>query len=367
MRLFRPSRRVGARCDTGNLGLRGLVIAATLNDIAMKAGVSVSTASRVLNNKASEYRISVDTETLVRQVAKELGYRPNHVARGLRLQTTNTVGLVAPDVSNPFFASIVKRVQTVAHDLGYSLVVCNTNEDSELEEEHLSLLDRKRVDGLIAMPVGQDSSQYHAWIETSVPLVLVDRCFDDLDVPSVVVDNYAGAYEATSFLAETGHRRIAFIQGLPGTYTNSERLRGYRDALHDYGLDPDPRLIVGSDFREENGYIETKLLLGLDDRPTVIFASSDLITLGALKAIYEEGYQIPADISLLSFDDFDFAPYLKCPLTVVRQPRELMGEVAVKLLAQQLENPSAEKKRVVLRPDLVLRESVAPVGSRTAS
>ncbi|MBT8400721.1 MAG: LacI family transcriptional regulator [Rhodothermia bacterium] len=338
-----------------------------MNDIATKAGVSVSTASRVLNNKASEYRISEDTETLVRKVAQDLGYRPNHVARGLRLQTTNTVGLVAPDISNPFFASIVKRVQTVAHDLGYSLVVCNTNEDSELEEEHLNLLDRKRVDGLIAMPVGQDSSEYHAWIETGVPLVLVDRCFDDLDVPSVVVDNYAGAYQATSFLADSGHRRIAFIQGLPGTYTNSERLRGYRDALHDHELYQDDRLVVGGDFREENGYIETKLLLGLDDRPTVIFASSDLITLGALKAIYEDGLEIPRDLSLLSFDDFDFAPFLKCPLTVVRQPRELMGEVAMKLLAQQLENASAEKKRVVLRPEFILRDSVAPVNVEPAS
>ena len=315
----------------------------------------------MLNDKASEHRISVETENLVRRIALELGYRPNHVARGLRLRTTHTLGLVAPDVSNPFFASIVKRVQTVAHDLGYSLVVCNTNEDTDLEMEHLSLLGRKRVDGLLAMPVGQDASEYHSWLGTGVPLVLLDRCFDDLDVPSVVVDNYSGAYEATSFLAGAGHRRIAFIQGLPGTYTNSERVRGYRAALADHDIPANDDLIVGSDFREENGYIETKLLLSRDDRPTAIFAGSDLITLGALKAIYEEGMDLPGDISLVSFDDFDFAPYLKCPLTVVRQPKELMGEVAVKLLVEQLHNPDAERKRVVLKPELLVRDSVSVV------
>ncbi len=337
----------------------GLAIAVTLNEIAEQAGVSVSTASRVLNDKAAEFRISSETESLVLRIADELGYRPNQVARGLRLQTTNTIGLVAPDIANPFFASIVQRVQTVSHDLGYSLVVCNTNEDAELETEHLNLLDSKRVTGLIAMPVGQDDSSYRAWLKTGVPIVLVDRYFEGLDVPAVVVDNYRGSYEATSFLASAGHTRIAFIQGLPGTYTNTERLRGYRAALEDHKLGVNGDLIVGGDFRQQNGYIETKLLLSLEDRPTALFASSDLITLGALKAIDEERLNIPGDISLLSFDDFDFAPYLKCPLTVVRQPKEMMGEVAVKLLVEQLSNSAADNKRVVLKPRLIVRESTA--------
>ncbi len=360
--VYRPYRRLPYQgCAYLLISKTGEIIAATLNDIADRAGVSVSTASRVLNDKAAEYRISAETVRLVRRIADELGYRPNHVARGLRLRITNTLGLLAPDVSNPFFASIVKRVQTVAHDLGYSLVVCNTNEDADLEMEHLNLLDSKRVDGLIAMPVGQDASVYHSWLETGVPLVLLDRSFDNLDAPSVVVDNYGGSYEATSFLAAAGHRRIAFIQGLPGTSTNTERLRGYRAALVDHGIPVDDDLVVGSDFREENGYIETKLLFSLDDRPTALFASSDLITLGALKAIDEENLTIPDDISLLSFDDFDFAPYLRCPLTVVRQPKELMGEVAVKLLVEQLGNPDTESKRVILRPELIVRDSIAEV------
>lgn len=342
-------------------------MAATLNDIAERAGVSVSTVSRVLNNKAAKYRISPETEAQIQRIAEELRYRPNHVARGLRLKTTHTLGLVAPDISNPFFATIIKRVQNVAHDFEYSLVVCNTDENLDLEVEHINLLYRKRVDGLIAMPVGQQAAHYHEWIEKGIPLVLLDRCFDELQVPSVMVDNYSGAYEAVSYLLEAGHRRIAFVQGLPGTHTNTERLRGYKAALRDHGVAIDDQFIVGGDFRQENGYIETKLLLTLEHPPTAVFATGDLITLGALQAIYEEGLEIPDDISLITFDDFDFAPFLRCPLTAVQQPKEMMGEVAVKLLIDTLRKPTPEIKRIVLKPKLIVRDSVAALGEPLSS
>ncbi len=334
-------------------------MAVTLNDIAELAGVSVSTVSRVLNNKAAEYRISPDTEEVILDAAQKLKYRPNQIARGLRLKRTNTLGVIAPDVSNPFFAYIIKRVQNVAHNLGYSILVCNTDENLDQEIEHVNMLYRNRVDGLIAMPVGQDFRHYFEWVDKGRPVVLLDRCFDGVDTNKVMVDNYTGSFDAVKHILSYGHRRIAFIQGLPGTYTNSERLRGYRQALSDHGVDSDNDLIVGGDFREENGYLETKLLLTMPDRPTAIFATSDLITLGALKAIYEEGLCIPHDVSLVMFDDFDFAPYLKCPITAVRQPKELMGEMAVKLLVDELKGESKGGKRVVLKTQLVIRESVA--------
>ena len=333
---------------------------ATLNDIAEKAGVSVSTVSRVLNKKAGKYRISTDTETKILKTARELKYRPNQIARGLRLKKTNTIGLIAPDVSNPFFAYIIKRVQNIAHGFGYSLVVCNTDENLGQEVEHVNLLYRNRVDGLIAMPVGQAYGHFADWLDKGTPLVLLDRCFDEIDTCSVVVDNYVGAYEAVEHFIRFGHERIAFIQGLPGTYTNNERLRGFRAALGANGLPVDENLIVGADFRQENGYMEAKLLLTKADRPTAIFASSDLITLGALQAIYEEGLRVPEDVSLIMFDDFDFAPYLRCPLTAVRQPKELMGEIAVKMLIEELRGERQGGRRVVLKPKLVVRASVAP-------
>lgn len=336
----------------------------TLNDIAEQAGVSVSTVSRVLNKKAGKYRISADTEEKILKTARELRYRPNQIARGLRLKKTNTIGLIAPDVSNPFFAYIIKRVQNVAHGLGYSLIVCNTDENLDQEVEHVNLLLRNRVDGLIAMPVGQAYGHFAEWLDKGIPLVLLDRCFDEIDTRSVVVDNYAGAYEAVEHFISYGHERIAFIQGLPGTYTNTARLHGFRDALLAHDLSVDDALIVGGDFRQENGYMEAKLLLSKNDRPTAIFATSDLITLGALQAIYEEGLEVPADVSLVMFDDFDYAPYLRCPLTAVRQPKELMGEIAVKMLVEELRGERQSGRRVVLKPRLVVRDSVAPPPGR---
>ncbi len=334
-------------------------MAVTLNDIAQLAGVSVSTVSRVLNNKAAEYRISPDTEEAILQAAQRLKYRPNQIARGLRLKRTNTLGVVAPDVSNPFFAYIIKRVQNIAHNLGYSILVCNTDENLDQEIEHVNMLYRNRVDGLIAMPVGQDFRHFAEWLDKGRPVVLLDRCFDGIETNKVVVDNFTGSYEAVAHMLSYGHKRVAFIQGLPGTYTNTERLRGYRQALRDHGGDEDDALVVGGDFREENGYLETKLLMTMPNRPTAIFATSDLITLGALKAIYEEGLDIPSDVSMVMFDDFDFAPFLKCPITAVRQPKELMGEMAVKLLVDELRGESKGGKRVVLKTQLVVRKSVA--------
>lgn len=334
-------------------------MAVTLNDIADLAGVSVSTVSRVLNNKAAKYRISPETESVILEAAKKLNYRPNQIARGLRLKKTNTVGIIAPDISNPFFAYIIKRVQNLAHNLGYSVVVCNTDENLDQEIEHVNVMYRNRVDGLIAMPVGQEYNHYAEWFERGRPLVLLDRCFDAINASSVVVDNHTGSFEAVEHLIRHGHERIAFIQGLPGTYTNNERLRGYRDALSKHDIPYDSELVVGGDFREENGYMEAKLLLTSSEPPTAIFATSDLITLGALKAITEEGLSIPEDISLIMFDDFDFAPYLRCPVTAVRQPKEMMGEMAVKLLSEELSGPRRDGKRIVLKTTLVVRDSVA--------
>jgi LacI family transcriptional regulator len=335
-------------------------MAITLNDVAERAGFSVSTVSRVLSKQGAKYRISPDTEEKIFEAARDLKYKVNHVARGLRLQKTHSIGVIAPDISNPFFAQIIGRIQSVARGLGYSIIVCNTDENLDLEIEQVNLLQRKRVDGLIAMPVGQRFEHYQDWLEKDQGLVLVDRCFDRLDTAAVCVDNTRGAREAVEHLIQAGHKRIAIIQGLPNTFTSTARLDGYREALAAHGLPFDPTLVVGGDFRRENGYVATKLLLSLDSPPTALFATSDLITLGVLSALSEEGLEIPRDLSLVSFDDFDFAPYLKCPLTVVWQPKEMMGELAVKLLVEQLENGRQDTRRIILRPRLLERESVGP-------
>lgn len=334
----------------------------TLDDIAKMAGVSVSTVSRVFNNKIDQYRIGSKTAKSILKVARELNYRPNQLARGLRLKKTHTLGLVVPDISNPFFAYVIRSIQKVSHSLGYSLIVCDTDENLDLEIEHIDLLTSKRMDGLIVMPVGQEYAHIERLIRENIPLVLLDRCFSDLHANSVVIDNHKGACEAVEHLISYGHRRIAIIQGLPHTYTNTGRVQGYKEALTKHGIPVDEGLIVGSDFRKENGYIETKFLLHLENPPTAVFATSDLITLGALQAIAEEGLKIPTDISLVAFDDIDFAMSLLCPITAVAQPKETMGELAVKLLIEHIKNRKKWKpKRIMLKSKLIVRESVGPV------
>lgn len=332
----------------------------TIEKIARKSGFSVSTVSRVLNKTARACRISVKTEATILKIAEETGYRPNELARGLRLQRTHLIGLIVPDISNPFFAYVTHVIQKHAYNYGYSLMVTNTNENITTEIEQLELFRRKGIDGFIIMPVGTQHEHLSDLLFHNKPLVLLDRNINTLDANCIVIDNYKGAYEAVMHLIDNNHTRIAIIQGLLDTYTNNERVRGYKDALADNGIMIDENLIIGNDFRSENGYISTKLLLKMNQPPTAIFAFSDMITLGALQAISEEKLNIPEDISLVAFDDFDFAPYLVSPLTVVRQPRELMGEVAVKLLIEEirLKKEKTDKKKIVLEPKLMIRNSV---------
>ena len=331
----------------------------TLNDIARKAGLSITTVSRVLNKKAKEYRINRETERLVLKTAREMNYRPNQLARSLRLKKSHTIGLVVPDISNPFFATIIRSVQTVAHTLGYSVVVRGTDEDIALEIEHVQLLHSKGVDGLIVMPVGQRFSHLETLHRSGVPMVIADRCSDELRTAAVSVDNSSGAYEAVEHLILSGHRRIAIIQGLPDTWTARGRLDGYRAAFGHYGIPIDDALIVGEDFRQQAGYVETKKLLAMEQRPTALFTTSDLITLGALQAIDEEKLSIPGDISLVAFDDLDGVTNFRCPITAIAQPKEIIGETAVSLLVDQIRGRlQGPPRRIVLRPKLISRESV---------
>ncbi len=335
----------------------------TLKDIAQKSGLSISIVSRVLNKKTAKYRISRETEKLVLKTARDLNYRPNQLARGLRLRKTHTIGLVAPDISNPFFASIIKKAESVAHSLGYTLVVCDSDENSQLEVEHVGLLQAKGVDGLIVLPVGKKRAHLDAVIASGLPLVTADRSFPDLPASSVVLDNHAGATEAIEYLVDHGHTRIAIIQGLRETITNRERLRGYLDVHAKYRIPVDEGLIVGNDFRRENGYVETTLLLRSHHPPTAIFTTSDLITLGALQAISEQGLEVPRDVSIVAFDDVESAEFFRCPITAVSQPKESIGEIAVKLLTDHIRDQrgSPEIRSIVLKPTLIVRDSVAPV------
>lgn len=331
----------------------------TLQCIADKSGVSVTTISRVLSGQAARYRISKDTEATVRKLAKEFNFVPNQLARGLRLKKTLSIGLVIPDISNPFFARIARQVELGTRRHGYSVILCDSQDSTELEMQSLGLLQGRNVEGVVLCPVGQSGEHLSNFVNGNLPIVLVDRFFPDLPLPYVASDNLSGARQATELLISNGHRRIACLQGLLGTSPNELRIRGYKEALAKHQLPFDEALIVGDSFNEQSGYIETKLLLKSKPDITAILAFSNLNALGAIRALAEDRRRIPDDISIISFDDPPYAPYLATPMTCVSQTSSEMGEVAVKLLFDQIQSARAQAKGGILLPaTLVERKSV---------
>jgi LacI family transcriptional regulator len=331
----------------------------TLQAIADQLGISTTTVSRALSGQAGRYRISPKTEKAVQELARSLGFVPSQLARELRLKKTLTIGLVIPDVSNPFFAGIARQVTLGAHEQGYSIVLCDSQESVEQEIQAIELLRTRQVQGVIVCPVGQSAEHLAEVQRRGLPLVLVDRVFPELPLPYVTSDNLAAAREATEYLIVNGHRRIACLQGLRGTSPNELRLRGFRQAMAEHGVPVDESLIVGDSFGERGGYLETKRLLHTPGSMTAILAFSNLIALGALRAIAEAGLAIPEAISIVAFDDQPYAAHLAAPMTTVTQAYSEMGEIAVKLLFDQIREPQAASEGGILLPArLVVRQSV---------
>jgi LacI family transcriptional regulator len=338
----------------------------TLQRIADQSGLSATTVFRVLSGQASRYRISKQTETAIRKLAKESSFVPNQLARGLRLKKTLTIGLVIPDISNPFFAGIAHQVIVGTRKHGYSVIFCDSQDDPELELQSLGLLQSRSVKGVVLCPAGQSGEHLAAFVGGRLPIVLVDRFFPDLPLPYVSSDNVSGARQATELLINSGHRHIACLQGVRGTSPNESRVRGYKEALAQHHLPVDENLIVGDSFTEQSGYIETKLLLRTAPGMKAILALSNVNALGAIRALTEEKRRIPEDISIISFDDTPYSAYLATPLTTVAQAYSEMGEVAVKLLFDQIQSPHRQAKDGILLPTtLIMRESVKRLESPT--
>jgi LacI family transcriptional regulator, galactose operon repressor len=331
----------------------------TLQCIADRSGVSVTTISRVLSGQADRYRISKQTEAAVRKIAREVNFVPNQLARSLRLKKTLKVGLVIPDVSNPFFAGIARQVTLGARKHEYSVVLCDSQDNTELELRSLALLQSQHVEGVVLCPVGQTGDHLAQFAGRKLPLVLVDRFFEELPIPYVASDNVNGARQATELLLNNGHRRIACLQGLPNTSPNVSRVRGYKEALAKHQVPFQEALVVGDSFSEQSGYIETKLLLKHEQDVTAILALSNLNALGCIRALSEEKRNIPDDISIVSFDDPPYAAYLATPMTSIAQSYSEMGDVAVKLLFDQIQSTREPSRGGILIPtSLVIRKSV---------
>ena len=332
----------------------------TIRDVATQAQVSTATVSATLNNSAY---VSPDLKARVLAAVEALGYAPSGIAKSLKTGKTRLLALVVADVSNPFFTELTNAVETAAYDWGYSLMLCNSDENFERERHHLSLIRAQRCDGLILTPTG-DAPLYRAAGLASfpIPTVLIDRVLDCWPVDSVGLDNVSAAMQATNYILDLGHRRIGTISGPSHVSTGAERLAGFLKSLAARGIKPDPSHIRSGDYREDVAFSATREVLALPDPPTAIYVANNVMLIGVMRAIAEAGFNCPADISVVSTDDLTWATAFRPRLTTVRQPVREMGLEAVRLLVDRITRPSEEPaKRLVLPPTLIVRESCAPI------
>lgn len=326
----------------------------TIKDVARRASVSTATVSRVLND---DPRVSdVNREAVIKAVT-ELDYRRDRVARNLRGKGSQIIGLVISDIQNPFFTSVVRGVEDVAHENGYTLLLCNSDEDRTKEQLYLEAMISERTAGVIVSPASETGGYTQAVLKAGIPVVATDRRLLDQEVDTVVVDNLEGAYQAVCHLAKLGHTRIAFIGGPPQVTTARERRDGYTRALTEQGIGLNQELIMTSDLKLKGGYQSTCQVLNIDNPPTAIFTANSLITLGALNCIHEKKLAIPDDIAVVGFDDMPWATSLNPPLTAVAQPTYEMGRTAAELLLGRIANKNREIVEIKLKSRLIIRDS----------
>lgn len=335
----------------------------TLKEVAEAAGISATTASRVLNGQSNQARIPAPTVEAVLNAARELGYASNKRFFKPDALRTRTIGLIIPDLSHYFLSRLARTVVERARDVGLSVIVSDSLEDTETEEEMIEQMAAREIDGLMLLPVGRDWGHVRELSRRKLPMVLMDRIRPDVSDFAVCVDNFQSAYRATELLFERGHRSIACIQRLPDAWINEERVRGFREAHRAHGVELDPGLILGEGYGRQNGYLEVKRLLNSTDRPTAIFALSHIVTLEALRAIRDHGLTVPGDVSLIGFDDLPHAEFFSQPVTTMRQPIEEMARMSVDLLIEQIETPSGAQPMTIQLPcELIQRDSVRTVG-----
>lgn len=324
--------------------------------ISEKTGLSISTVSRVLNGKADQYRISKDSQQKIREAAEKLNYVPNQFAANLKSGKSKTIALILPSLNNPFFAGIASEINAEIRKQGYITIIGDSDENKDIEREELLQMESRNIEGLVIAPCNQDWSYLKKMYDHGLPVVCIDRYFEDLNIPYVSTDNYEGAYIATKYLIENGHNRISCIQGVQQSTPNKLRIKGYKDAMLEAGITE--YSISGDDFSVQNGYLETKLLLQQKQRPTAIFALSNTIAMGSIKTLKEEKVRVPDDISIITFDDHPYLDYLATPLTCVTQPTSNICKIATKYLFSMLKKKEIEIKQVLLKPELKHRSSV---------
>ena len=334
---------------------------ANIKDVALRASVSVTTVSHVVNGTRF---VSEKARERVEDAIHALGYVPSAIARSLKNNNTRTFGMVIPNNSNPYFAEIIKGVENRCFAAGYNVILCNSNDDPERQASYIRVLAEKRIDGLVLVASGSDAAVRATIGELKIPLVLLDREVSGLNCDLVEVDHVAGGMIATRHLLELGHPRVACISGPPGLSPSSQRRAGWKQALAEAGVERREGDLARGDFTPRGGYLAMQTLLKRRPPPTAVFICNDLMAIGALAAAREAGVCVPDDLSIVGFDDIELAAYSAPPLSTVVQPKLKIGTLAAELLLERVEAHRAIERRVILDPQLKIRSSTAAYTSK---
>lgn len=333
----------------------------TIVDVAQKAGVSLGTVSRVINN---DVHVAPETRERVLAVTKELGYVANRQARGLKGSKTNIIGMLVPDLGTGYIGEIIHGIDAELALSQLDLMLFTTHRTAIKEATYVANMVQGMVDGLLLVLPRNPADYMGTLTRRNFPFVLIDHQGIGAPCPAVGASNWQGAYNATEHLIKLGHKRIGFITGWMDLGAASDRLEGYKSALHVHHIPEDPSLIYEGTFFQADGYSGARVLLELASPPTAIFASNDVMAMGAMDAVRSRGLRVPEDVSILGFDDIPQAASVRPSLTTVRQPLEEMGRLATQMLLDRIKNPEKEISRIELPTELVLRDSTMPPKDR---
>ncbi|GGJ05340.1 LacI family transcriptional regulator [Shewanella hanedai] len=327
---------------------------ATIRDVAKLAGVSTTTVSHVLNKTRF---VSAEGKAKVEDAVMQLNYVPNTVARSLKGGSSRVLGMLVTDSNNPFYADLIQWVDQVAYRHGYNLILCNTQGNIERAKDYMSMLSQRRVDGMLMM--SSDARQLPVSSYGTMPMVMMDSGPDRAGYDRILDDSEQGGYMATKYLLQAGHRCIGLLAGPLEKSNSQNRIAGYRRAMAEAYVEVDESWIQSGEFTYEGGVTAMTELLKQQKKVTSIFASNDLMAMGAIRVAGEHGLIVPKDLSVIGYDDIPGAKYFNPPLTTMRQPLELMAEQAIAMLLARMETPESEGQRTLLTPTLITRDSVA--------
>lgn len=324
-----------------------------MSDVAKLANVSTATVSRVLRKPD---KVSKETRQKVLEAIQALNYQPNMVARQFRTKETKTVLVVIPDVTSPFFSEVLRGIEHTALESGYRVILGDTENDINREHEYIELLLQQQADGAILLTARMDRTRLEE-IANQFPVVLACEYMDELDVPTVSIDNIRGARKATEHLIQLGHTRIAHIAGPMNVILSRDRLKGYEQAMISHQLQINSLYIKEGDFSLESGCNQMLHLMELEVPPTAVFVFNDLMAIGAIKAAKDKGFRVPEDVAVVGFDNIKMTSVFEPNITTIDQPKYEIGKKAMDLLLNLMNGETLQKKKFVLKDKLIVRES----------